>query len=301
MKQHAKIAHQIRKHFPDFALNDIVKIGEGMDSKAYLVNDAYIFRFPKRAEVRVNLKKEIAVLPKIKPFIQVLLPDFQFIATDTSFVGYPKIDGQFLESAVYSALNPQKQVAFQQDIARFLNAIHAFNLDELTESGLETLDFKAVYQEEFEEIQQLVFPIFNDTEKTAVSKLFTTYLEDDNNFNYTPVLLHNDLSNDHILIDNQTDTLKGIIDFGDVAIGDPDYDLMYLTGDYGADFLDSFLNYYPHSDVGRLKNKIKFFQFAQRLQDIVSAIEDNKQRAIKNSYRNVQNWLNTEGYLFDNQ
>jgi aminoglycoside 2''-phosphotransferase len=295
MKQHPKIIHQIHKHFPDFVIDNIIKIGEGMDSTAYLVNDAYIFRFPKRAEVRVNLQKEIFVLPKIKSSLQVLLPDFQFIARDTSFVGYPKIDGRFLESTVYAALNSQKQKAFQQDIARFLNTVHAFNLAELAESGLETLDFKAMYQYEFEEIQQLVFPILTDKEKDAVTELFEAYLNDKNNFNYTPVLLHNDLSNDHILIDNQTDTLKGIIDFGDVAIGDPDYDLMYLAGDYGGDFLTDLLHYYPHSDVDRLKNKIKFFQFAQLFQDIVSAIEDNKKRAIKNSYLSVKNWLNTEG------
>ena len=272
-----------------------------MDSTAYLVNDAYIFRFPKRAEVRVNLQKEIAVLPKIKPSLHVLLPDFQFIPTDTSFVGYPKIDGQFLDPDLYASLNPQKQGALQKAIAHFLNTIHAFNLDELAESGLQTLDLKAMYQYEFEEIQRLVFPILNDKEKNAVNKIFEAYLEDKNNFNYTPVLLHNDLSNDHILIDNQTHTLVGIIDFGDMAIGDPDYDLMYLTLDYGEDFLDRFLNYYPHSDIDRLKKKIKFFQFAHLLQDIVSAIEDKRQKAIKDSYLSVQNWLNTEGYLLDNQ
>lgn len=164
-----------------------------------------------------------------------------------------------------------------------------------------TVKYKAMYQYEFEEIQRLVFPILNNKEKDTVTDIFKAYLEDKNNFNYTPVLLHNDLSNDHIIIDNQTDTLVGIIDFGDMDIGDPDYDLMYLTDDYGSSFLDNFLNYYPHSDVDRLKNKIKFFQFAHLLQDIVSAIDDNKPKAIKDSYRSVQNWLNTEGYLFDNQ
>lgn len=301
MKQHTKIAHQINKHFPDFVIDNIIKIGAGMDSTAYLMNGNYIFRFPKRAEVRINLQKEIAVLPKIKPFLHVLTPDFQFIPTDASFIGYPKIDGQFLDLDVYTSLNPQKQLILQQDIARFLNTIHAFDLNELAESGLQTLDFKAMYQYELEEIQQVVFPILNDKEKDAVIGIFRTYLNDKNNFNYTPVLLHNDLSNDHILIDNQTHTLVGIIDFGDIAIGDPDYDLMYLRLDYGEDFLDSFLNYYPHSDVDRLKKKIKFFEFAHRVQDIVSAIEDKKPRAIKDSYLSVQNWLNTEGYLPDNQ
>src|SRR5690606_32545940 len=66
------------------------------------------------------------------------------------------------------------------------------------------------------------------------------------------VLLHGELSPDHVLYDEAAGKVTGVIDFGDMAIGDPAWDLVYLYEDYGEDFLTRALRAYPGDDPGRL-------------------------------------------------
>jgi aminoglycoside phosphotransferase (APT) family kinase protein len=48
-----------------------------------------------------------------------------------------------------------------------------------------------------------------------------------------PVLLHNDLGAEHVLVDPATRAVTGIIDWADAAIGDPAYDHAKLLRDLG--------------------------------------------------------------------
>ena len=55
------------------------------------------------------------------------------------------------------------------------------------------------------------------------------------------VLLHGDLSPDHVLFDRSHQRQSGVIDFSDLTIGDPAWDLLYLYADYGVDFVRRLL------------------------------------------------------------
>jgi aminoglycoside 2''-phosphotransferase len=291
MKKYLKIANQIAKEFPEFTIHKIQKIGAGMDSVAYLINGDYIFRFPKRENVKTNLRKEINFLPHIKPLTNILVPDFEFIASNLSFVGYKKIEGAFLTNTLYQSLNTTQQTIIQKEMAHFITLIHAFDLSALALFGIEKMDFKDIYFDHFKDIKEYVYPHISDIEKEMIKRIFTNYLDDANNFNYTPTLLHNDLSYDHIIVDADKGNLVGIIDFGDMAIGDPDYDLMCMANDYGGVFLDQLLAFYPHSDTKRLKNKIYFFQLAHILYDFVAAAKGHQPDAIKDASANLKNWM----------
>ena len=48
------------------------------------------------------------------------------------------------------------------------------------------------------------------------------------------VVIHGDLVVEHLLLDDETEQLSGIIDFGDVALGDPAQDFLGFWA-YGAD------------------------------------------------------------------
>ncbi len=63
---------------------------------------------------------------------------------------------------------------------------------------------------------------------------FETYLGTSENFSFQPVVLHADLSRDHLITHN--DAVAGVLDFGDVNWGDPDYDFHYLFLDFGEAF-----------------------------------------------------------------
>jgi aminoglycoside 2''-phosphotransferase len=87
------------------------------------------------------------------------------------------------------------------------------------------------------------------------------------------VLLHADFSPDHIICNEEKNVIAGIIDFGDIEIGDPDYDLMYLYEDYwGEEFIGELLKYYPHRDTERLMRKLEFFSRCNTIHDVLRGI-----------------------------
>lgn len=80
------------------------------------------------------------------------------------------------------------------------------------------------YGDLYHKIQKVCFPYFEEELKTATKNLFENYFQDKAMHNYKPVLVHGDLSEDHILV---TDDGVGIIDFGDLMVFDPAYDFIW--------------------------------------------------------------------------
>ena len=96
--------------------------------------------------------------------------------------------------------------------------------------------FEGSFSELYEEVIEKVFPLMDEDTRQYISIRFDTYLNNKDYHSYTPMLIHGDLSPDHFLIDSKTRNLTGIIDFGDMAICDPDYEYLYIFEDCGKSF-----------------------------------------------------------------
>jgi aminoglycoside 2''-phosphotransferase len=288
MKKFQKYVDIINRDFPAFGISSIRKIGEGDNSKAFLVNEDYIFRFAKRKEVKQQIRREILVLPKIKPALNLQIPDFEFISPETNYVGYKKIKGEILTSTIFQSLKKNEQIFLQKTIANFLFQMHSFPLEELQDCELETMNLHEEYSGVFEDAKQLIFPNISKNKREVITRLFTGYLGNENNFNYAPTLVHNDFSKDHILFDTANKQITGIIDFGDIATGDPDYDFMYLFDEFGEDFLRKILEFYDVSQRVSL-NKIYFFTLANKMQIILTSDETNDYP--NKAYQDLNEWF----------
>lgn len=160
--------------------------------------------------------------------------------------------------------------------------MHAFPVANALECGTIVNDQRLHFQELLEITRTTLYPVI--VEHAYIEALFHDYLSRENNFVYTPVLLHADLSADHIFIDPATHRLKGIIDFGDVCIGDPDFDLMYLYAYPLAEgFLEQLLPYYPHSSTAALIKKLDFFARCNTIEDVLTGIERNDETILTSS------------------
>ena len=93
----------------------IVEIDDGYDFKVAIVDDEWVFRFPRRPGVEEALKLEIAILPALAPALPVDVPSFEHVSGDPLFVGYRLIRGDPL-------------VGEDSDGARaFLEALHGLD------------------------------------------------------------------------------------------------------------------------------------------------------------------------------
>ena len=104
--------------------------------------------------------------------------------------------------------------------------------------------------------------------------MYESYLSDDRNFAYAPVLLHGDLGANHIIYNPDSRSISGVIDFGGVCIGDPDYDYTYLYADYwGPDFARQVPKYYDDRDMDLLVRKLEFFNRCNPVDHLVTGLQ----------------------------
>ena len=286
-----RVKKMIQKEFTDFEISSIVKSGEGMDNEAYVINDTHIFRFPKRRNIYINLQREVDILPELSSLANLRVPDFTYVSKKMFFVGYKKIPGIFLTKKLYSSFTVKTKTGIQKSIGEFLTILHDPHLANFVTGKLRIINFKEEYEEDFKNTQTIIYPHLSLKVQHLITKQFNSYLNEKKNFSYTPVLLHNDLSADHILIDKVKHTINGIIDFGDIAMGDPDYDLMYLFRDIGLAFTKDLLQFYKHDDFESLFKKLNFFVLSNILQCLIRAFQEKDKDDCKQGIISLNKWL----------
>ncbi len=294
MNETTRIHSVVQREFPDIEIHSISEIGEGEDSKAYLINETHIFRFPKREKIRASLKTEIAVLPKIRTALNLAIPDFEYVSGNANFVGYRMIEGSCLTKDLFYSFPVKTQNKIQNTLSEFLKALHATDLTSLAETGIETYEYRETYREYFLDIKRYIYPQLSVQDQEYVTNRFSTYLDNPDNFNYKPALLHNDFSADHILIDTTAHKIKGIIDFGDMSVGDPDYDLKYFPQEYGNEFLISFLKFYDARNPKLLLEKINFINLGDILESVLVGQANNNKSQVKHGMKSLKIWLKRE-------
>jgi len=299
MKKIEKYIQIIKKDFPEFSISSMQLIGEGDNSEAFSVGKEYVFRFPKSTGAKIQTQREIVTLPRIRSFVNLQIPDFKFISPRKNFVGYKIIQGEPLMSQVYFSLKKNVRESIQHSIGEFLFQLHHIPLSQLTDCGLETMNLKKEYAENFELAKDFIYPNISKVRQNIITEIFRWYLNDTKNFDFAPALIHNDFSKDHILFDIVKEQITGIIDFGDIALGDPDYDFMYLYDEFGEDFLKGIFKLYNQSDKNNLKKKLEFFSLANKIQIILMEKEANDYEALEEAYNTLNVWLDQHRNTID--
>lgn len=238
------IREMIEKEFGLIVQNMIV-LGQGLDSTAYLVNNEYIFKQSKHDEARNNLKREIRVLNYLKGKITLQIPDIEYYSQEYSICGYKEIKGNKLSPDSYNSFSDDEKDTLAQDIALFLREMHAIPLPDIDGLELHVIDD---YRSDYETLREKVYDKIPDKSKKQIDDLYKRILNDKRISQYDKALCHNDLSCNHILI--QDNKAVGIIDFGDAAVTDRDKDFVYLleesSEEIGRDFGIKVLEYYQH-------------------------------------------------------
>jgi aminoglycoside phosphotransferase (APT) family kinase protein len=194
----------------------IVEIDVGYDFEVAIVDDEWVFRFPRRAGVEEALEVEIVLLPALAPALPVAVPSFEHISREPFFVGYRLIRGEPLvdEDA--------------DGVRAFLEALHA-----LDPAGLpmERPDWVEAYRNQCAEFERLVLPLFDRDRHSEAERLFA---EVETLVDFKPALLHADLGPEHLLV--RDGRLAGVIDWGDARVGDPALDYSWLLNGPFADW-----------------------------------------------------------------
>lgn len=203
-------------------------LGEGCDNRAFRVNGAWVFRFPKSTEVGERLESEVRLLSTLarSADLPIPVPRVSFHGRPSAAYPLPFIGYRALPGAPATALDPMElPAALAPVLGRFLSALHAFPVDEAARCGVPEAPlaaFVAAVREEALEDFSLVAAMAPEA-----AGRWRAFLE------AGPagvpagrrVLVHNDLAGEHVLYDPAARALSGVIDWADAAIGDPAADL----------------------------------------------------------------------------
>jgi aminoglycoside 2''-phosphotransferase len=271
------IRREIVRVAPEFSAEPIAPLGEGMDSLAVLVGGAAVFRFAKHDDAAAGLRREIALLPRLARGLSLAIPRFQQVGehsvTRLPFVGYALIQGEPLSPQLYQGLPGATRDGILGDLASFLTAVHAFPVEQAVDCGVVSWGGRADFSETLQRARVDAFPLLDGAVRQRVESQLEAFLEDHANFDYAPALLHADLWPEHVLFSRCLGRLAGVIDFGDVSIGDPDYDLAFLGRTLGTGFIADLLRHLPNTDPVRLAQKIRCFSLLNAIEDVFIGID----------------------------
>lgn len=285
MNQRDSYVEAIHHTHADFAISSVKPITSGQNNDVIIVNDEFIFRFPKYKSGIERLKTEVAMLKGISKCITLPIPQITFENVTTNivgqaFIGYRLIAGEsFKRETLLSIHNEQNLENLAQQLARFLRELHTVSVETAIGQQLPVFDTYEEWSNIYSRIQEKCFPYMRLDARDWVRYHFETFLHDSTHFAYKPVLKHGDFGSSNILFSSDRQEISGIIDFGDAGLGDPAYDFAGILSCYGADFLKMASTVYP--EVESLWDRITFYQGTFALLEALFGLENQDKEAFE--------------------
>ncbi len=218
----------IQEQFPELEPINIRILGVGWDNSAFVINDKWIFRFPRREIALPLLEAEWCALPKLAPHLPLPIPLPKWRGAPTSrftwpFIGYERLPGF---TACYVNLTEEERGALAEPIARFLSHLHTAPHAVLSEcqipgDNLSRIDWKCMIPKILKNIEELSLLNLLENRKRLESVIDGLR---DLRAPVQSAIVHGDFYVRHLLVD-KSHKLVGIIDWGDIHIGDPAIDL----------------------------------------------------------------------------
>lgn len=216
----------VERQFPELAPASLLPLGRGWDNDAYVVNGAFVFRFPRRRMAAELLAGEARVLPKVKGRVPLPVPDPRYLGAPEGdypypFAGYALLPG---ETADRVLLDDDARAALAPVLAAFLRALHDVPVrDDMPGDVIRRTDLTL-------RTGLLVEKLGRVEGDPAPGVSAAEVIERARELSRTPPhvgrprLVHGDLYARHLLLDDEQ-RLCGVIDWGDVHAGDPALDL----------------------------------------------------------------------------
>jgi len=215
-----RVGEIISADIDQFDVTRVSVLGEGWDFCTFVVNDEWVFRFPKRRQCARQLAREHKLLELLAGSLgndSIAIPRYRFyVRTPTLFtlayVGYPMLRGDALIDCAVDSID---RAAIGRQLGGFLQRLNAaapkppprIYHDQFPEN---LIDFRR-------ELDDASVSMPPHIAAACRRLLAMTPTPDD----AAPLFQHGDLGVEHILVDRRSSRITAIIDWGDAGWGDP--------------------------------------------------------------------------------
>ena len=224
-----RLWRQVKTAFPDLPGSRFKLEQAGGDHLLLIVDQRRAFRFPRPGKHGLDLER--AVLRSLSPQVRIATPDYDVVDPQGCFAGYHLIPGVSLTPVRFSLLATDTAQDLIAGVVTLLRSLHSLEPDAFRAPGSWPRMWSP--SQFADRLQRERLPLLTDRIPTLAAPIESFLRRYRNDRAAREVVLHGDLVGDHLLVDEQTGRLAGIIDFSDVALGDPAHDLLGFWA-YGA-------------------------------------------------------------------
>lgn len=215
----------IGEQFPELAGRSLRLLGEGWDMTVWLVDDVWVFRFPRREVVLPGLENEIAVLPRLAPLLPLPIPVPALLGEPSEAFQWPFYGSRFLpgREPAEVGLSEDARVAMALPLAEFLRALHSLQLDvELPIDPNRRADMTFRVPQTIERLDELARLGLWEAPASVDEQLALAHELPPPDH---PTITHGDLHFRHVLVGNRNEP-TAVIDWIDLSRNDPCVDLV---------------------------------------------------------------------------
>lgn len=281
------LTRRIQQKYPEFKVQAARLLASGQYNDAIVVNDNWVFRFPRHELGTKNLNTEFTVLQYLQGSLPLQIPSPTYVKIDLekpveSFMGYPMITGMPLTRESAIEMNSDALMSLATKVNDFVQTLHGLHIPEEVEGVLKRVNTFAEWEELYERIQYHLFPHMRLDARMEVCHHFESFLNSPSVHTFRPTLIHGDIGAGNILL-NGNHQAVAVIDFGSVEIGDPASDYAAISTIH-PDMLDLLVQRNPQ--VRQYKNRIQFYRGTFALQEALYGAEAGDAKAFRAGMEN---------------
>lgn len=226
----------------DLLVNTVRKLGEGLEFQSYLVNEAWVFRFPKHVSETLDPLAEKAVSQKLK--LSTSVPEIKFVWNHPwgyaeTISGYQYLPGISLEHFRREEID---QDCLGRQLGIVLKELHTMTGVAGTKDSDPLATLRTWSEDLDEQLGRMSRRTLSHSQRTTIKSYFDQYKFDLPSSEC--VLIHGDLGADHILLD-ELKRLTGIIDWSNHTNGCRYRDFAGMWRWGGDAFCARVLYHYP--------------------------------------------------------
>jgi aminoglycoside 2''-phosphotransferase len=260
---------------------EIRPIPGGPSYWSFAVEPDCTFRFPKDAATADCLRNEARLLLELGERVSFQIPRLHWMGRHSGlpFAGHRSVPGRPLEAAdiaMHGSGPGQGRANARERISEILAEIHGFPKQRAARlldvrNGVEA--WTARYQALREQVEANALPLLAPSLRAGVERATRRFFEKGLPHFSHPVLVHGNLTSEHILVDDTTGLACAVIDFESAALGDPVIDFVGFWTVHGPEVSGDVLARYGGPADSGFGERLHFYQWMISIHAILHGLE----------------------------
>ncbi|GAA3440887.1 phosphotransferase family protein [Planomonospora venezuelensis] len=262
-----EIGALLARHLPGHEIRSVVLLGEGWDNVVYEVDGELLVRRSKEADPVLRgetVLREAELLAAVARLSTLPVPEPVFADAGAGVLAYAKLPGVPLIE--HRVAEPARLAPV---LGAFVSGLHRAPVAEMEElAGRDVRPGAEWLHEAGQDYREIAALVPAAARRTVEEFLGRTPPGEPR----TLVFCHNDLGDEHVLVDPATDAVTGIIDWTDAAVADPAHDLALIYRDLGPEVFDLTLACYEGAWEEADRERAVFYARCTLLGDIAYGV-----------------------------